>query len=220
MRVRQRADVVGSTFVTDAELNAYINASYAELWDLVCKSDPERFTTSANLTVAAGADSTALPADFYQLVGCDLYVSGSPNPWITLTRMPWNERNRWVYTTALWNSFGWSNIRYRLSGQKILFSPVTPHQETIRLWYVPAITTLVNDSDELDGINGWEEYIVVDAAAKVFIKEESDPSPFLAQKQSLIARIQTMAAKRDVGEPDVVQDTTVQGGVTWGWRGY
>jgi len=58
-----------------------------------------------------------------------------------------------------------------------------------------------------DGVSGWTEYIIVDAAIKCMQKEESDTSVLMAQKQALIARIEAAAANRDAGNPAVVSDS-------------
>ena len=77
---------------------------------------------------------------------------------------------------------------------------------TVVLWYVPTITKLVNDADLLDGVNGWEEYIILDSAIKCMVKEESDPSALLAQLQLVKDRIATMSKDRDQGEPQKTTD--------------
>jgi len=59
-----------------------------------------------------------------------------------------------------------------------------------------------------DGINGWENYIVVDAAISMLDKEESDVSSLARKKAGLKQRLEDMAENRDSGEPDVVQDVT------------
>lgn len=64
-----------------------------------------------------------------------------------------------------------------------------------------------NDSVSVDGISGWEEYIVLDAALKAMGKEEDDVSLIAAQKQAMHQRLVDMAANRDAGNPATVADT-------------
>lgn len=63
------------------------------------------------------------------------------------------------------------------------------------------------DSTTIDGVSGWEEYIVVDAALKAMGKEESDPSLLAQQKLFMKQRLIDMAANRDAGNPATVADT-------------
>lgn len=59
---------------------------------------------------------------------------------------------------------------------------------------------------DMNGVNGWEEYIVIDAAIKCLIKEESDISALELQKAQMLKRIEAMASNRDSGRPDRIAD--------------
>lgn len=72
------------------------------------------------------------------------------------------------------------------------------------------------DSTSLDGISGWEEYVVVDAAIKAMIKEESDPSALMSRKMELKQRVIDSAANRDASLPSRVTDTS---SIDLGWPG-
>lgn len=128
------------------------------------------------------------------------------------------ERNR--YSIPNMQAFyGLTNLRYRLQGNNVWFTPTPAGGQTIRLWYVPRLSSLVNLTDTCDGVSGWTEYIIVDAATKCMQKEESDVSVLMAQKAALIARIEAAAENRDAGNPQVVSDTQSQnwsGGEGWG----
>jgi hypothetical protein len=80
-----------------------------------------------------------------------------------------------------------------------------------------------SESTTIDGISGWEEYVVVDAAMKAMGKEESDVSLLAAQKQAMTKRLQDMAANRDAANPGTVADVQMSdywwptgGGTGWG----
>lgn len=64
----------------------------------------------------------------------------------------------------------------------------------------------------------WLEYVVVDAAIKCMVKEESDPSALMAQKVALIQRLESAAENRDAGSPMTVQDSIRANG-GWGYGG-
>lgn len=62
--------------------------------------------------------------------------------------------------------------------------------------------------DVFDGINGWEEFIILDAAIKCLIKDQAiDPSPLIAERDRELQRIRTDVSTRDQGEPHYVVDT-------------
>lgn len=78
-------------------------------------------------------------------------------------------------------------------------APTTSGSKTlIRCW---------NDAVTVDGVSGWEEYIVCDAALKAMGKEETDPSLIAQQKLMMKQRLIDMAANRDAANPSTVADT-------------
>lgn len=200
-RVRQRADMENSSFVSDSELNGYINESYKELYDLLIESGEDYFITSTTFTITSG-NTQALPATFYKLKGVDDLTD--PNSPATVGDLPFAERN--MYNEPFFEvlpQYG-SNVRYRVMGSNLAFYPITRAQKTYRLWYVPTVTIMTSDSDTCDGIQGWNEYVVVDAAIKCRIKEESSTTELNQAKVRLVSRIQSMKRDRDQSAPEKV----------------
>lgn len=200
-RSRERADMVGSNFVSDEELTGYINASITELYDLLVTAYGEDYFVGSNpysFTTESGTDTYDLPPDFYKLIGVDVQVNGSD--WMPVKKYDFLSRNRGQ------EGYSIHYVMYRLIGSKIRFTP-TPHgSHNVRLWYIPVCNELSEDEDTFDGINGWEEYVIVDVAIKMLQKEESDVSVLLLQKEKLEKRIESMKEARDAGEPEKITD--------------
>lgn len=214
--IRQRADMVTSQFITDAEFNGYINASYFELYDLLVEAygddyfsaqptDPYVLTTDGVTEfypLPNGTSSFLTPKGnqalaFFKMLAVDLRTDAST--WQPLKRFPLGERNR--------NSMGTTtDVRYRLQGNFIWFRPLPQAAQQIRLLYVPRLTSLVNDTDVIDGVSGWEEYVVVDCVIKAKLKEESDCSTEIGLRDALKLRIQGISENRDAGSPATVAD--------------
>ncbi len=236
---QQRADRVGSGFVTTSEWNTYLNQSLYELYDLLVEQyGEEYFTASAQFSTngtnaqfyplpdgqttynnaITGASYTA-PA-FYKLVGVDLGLNQSAqsnNGWVTVNKFNFIDRNKYFYPNTQSTIYGVFNMSYRLFGSQIEFIPAPSGNQPIRLWYIPRMTQLLKDTDiTTAGVSGWIEYVVVDAAIKALAKEESDTSVLMAQKAALIQRIESASMNRDVGQPDKVSDTRSMNG---GWGG-
>lgn len=202
-RSRQRADMVNSRFVSDAELNYYINASITELYDLLIQSRGENYyVKSYSFTTTTNQDTYALPADFLKLMGVD-YVTSATQA-ITLKAFRWQERNR--FREPFYNTRNY-NLMYQIRGDNLVFIPTPNGNQTLKLWYIPREQELVSDSDTFDGINGWEEYVVIDAAIKMRVKEESPVDELLLAKQDMKSRIAAASSGRDSGEPARVVDT-------------
>ena len=119
--------------------------------------------------------------------------------------------------------YGITNIRYRLNGNNLMIVPQTQGGQTLRIWYAPRPSQLINMTDLIDGISGWEEYVVADVAIKMLAKEESDVSVFVGYVQAEDKRLDEMAKNRNIGEPQTVTDSKQinfsWGGNDDGWNG-
>lgn len=199
---RQRADQEDGYFIADSELTGYINASSSELYDILVGTFSDYYTAEQLTTIAVDGYQIAIPSDFYKLRGLDRDNGGN---WTTLRMFNFEDRNK--FNNAFpYTSFASPGVRYRVFGQNILIEPRTSAPGDYRLYYIPAYTPMTTDSDTFDGINGWEEYVVVDAAIKMMQKEESDPSVLISQKKALMDRIEAMASNRSAGDPEVITD--------------
>jgi len=245
-QAKQRADRVNSNFLTTEEWNNNINQSYFELYDLLknCYEDwffakAYQFVTngSSNMYPVPDGSSTFLDVDgnvckpFYNLLGVDCGLGpNSSNAWVTLHKYDFIERNRYVYPNITSTYMGVFNMRYRLMGNTINLIPTPSANQYIQVWYVPRMTRLLRDIDVADGVSGWTEYIIVDAAIKALQKEESDVTALMMQKQALIKRIEETAINRDIGQPDTISNTRSfasrngggygTGGSDGGWAGF
>lgn len=204
-QARQRADMVNSQFCSDSEINEYVNQSIAELYDILVSKFEHYYIASSNITVVANTDTYNLPAAMYKVLGLDLDSTTSfVNP-VTLKPFMFSERNRYSYVNSVLHG-NLANLRYILQGTQVRVIPPPSMSGVIRVWYIPHQTKLVLDADTFDGINGWEEYVVIDVAMKMKIKEETPIDGLMAQKQIITGRIEAMAANRDATEPSRISD--------------
>jgi hypothetical protein len=144
--------------------------------------------------------------------------SSANGAWWTLKPFQISEVNKYsVPNTQIY--YGITDIRYRIQGNQIWLNPLPQANQTIRLIYTPKMTTLSADSDTVDGISGWTEYIIIDAAIKCMQKEESDVSVLGMQKAAMLKRINDSAANRDSGMPQTVADVRDCNGYPYGTGG-
>ncbi len=217
LQARQRADMESAPIIGEGELTSYVNNSIAELYDILCEAYGSDYyvTTGDAQDISTGVQSYDLPADFYEMAGVDLRAPGDTN-WQTIERYNFNERNRYP-DGAVWNQFGYTNIRYRIVGNKIHFTPTPDADYQYRLHYVPLPEQLVDPTDELEDFNSYSEYVIVDVCIKMLTKEETDASVFIMQKQALEKRIRDKAANRDAANADTISDIYAQNDY-WYWR--
>lgn len=197
---RQRSDTENSDVVTDPELTTYINGSIAELHDLLVGAyGTDYFVADPySISTVSGTATYALPADFYQLKGVDIQQG---TKWRVVDRFNFNERN--LDSAQSVNSSG---LRYRLNGNKLKLSPTPTSTRALQIWYIPKAVKLVTDSDSFDDVNQWYEYVIVDAAIKVMVKQELDIQTLVFEKDALTRRIVAMAANRDAGQTETIGD--------------
>lgn len=225
-QIRERTDKVDSDYVTDSELNNYINSSIAEFHDLVVQAYGSDYSVDiVEFTLTPGQDqyelvdivvgSGTLKDVFYKIRAVDARLNG--DDWFNIKQFNFNERNKFQ-NNGIWNYLGLSNVRYRLVGSKLVFSPLPDNSTDIRLWYVPKATKLIDDTDELDDVNYWSEYIITDASIKVLQKEESDTTVLQQQKINLKRRIEEVANNRDVADSESISDVYNDNDQSWWTR--
>lgn len=82
---------------------------------------------------------------------------------------------------------------------------------------VPIVTlSMWTDAVTIDGISGWEEYILLDAAIKSGIKQENPVAELMKQKEDMRQRIMAMAEGRDAGQASHVSDAYSVNGYCYG----
>ncbi len=294
LAAQEASDFENNPAISTEAWNQFISQSYKRLYDLLISAYGNDYYVSTPLTFQTDGVSqlyplpdgtttftnpitaaTVTPPAFYKLLGIDLaLVSNQSQSYVTIRPFNFADRNR--YAVPNFQSFyGVTNLRYRIQGDKLWFTPIPAAGQTIQIWQVPrpvnvqqevicslaASTTVTcsdtsnlitgmliqiptsvaafpvgttiatitpntsfttsnaatitsanilarawSDSTQIDGISGWEEYIVLDATLKAMGKEESDISLIAQQKLAMKQRLIDMAANRDVGNPATVAD--------------
>ena len=210
--------MVGSTFVTDAELTSYLNLGFTELYDLVVSAFEDYFTTSTPFTVSSG-NTYSLPADFYKLRALDFSANGT---YQACREFQFNDRNK-SQTDLAWMHNSLPARSYRVMADSLIIQPVQSATGSYLLWYVPAPTFLVNPTDTVPlslSKFGWDEYIVLYAAERMLSKEESSVTDVESERAQIAQRIQTMASNRQVDQSSQIQDVTGSTMGPWGPYGY
>jgi hypothetical protein len=162
---------------------------------------------------------TITPPPFYKLLGVDLALNNAVNAYVTVNKFNFIDRNRFVYPNTASTIYGVFNLQYRVMGSNIEFIPTPAGGQALRLWYIPRMTELLQDTDiTTQGISGWIEYVIVRAAKYALDKEESDTTKLDQELIFLKGRIEETASNRDAGQPDTISDTN-QGNWANGWMG-
>lgn len=221
---RLKADKLTSEFLTEDEWNFNINQSAFRLYDLLVTKFGEKYflapplqfqTTGAQYyPLPNGLNYDAAPA-LFKLAGVDAGINASNNQWFTLPKFNWIDRNRYATLQLAGTVQSIYGLAYCENGSNIFFIPAPTTAQTIQLWYVPIMQQLLKDTDMLPfSMSGWSEIVMVDAAIKALVKEESydQAMVLVAERTALLDRIQETAANRDVGQPNTVSNTRARCG--------
>src|SRR3990167_5391111 len=169
LRTRARAlvDMRDLDFVSDPELNRSLSAAYAWLYGKLGQDQIGLAGEKEQVIATTGAATYLVPSDYYAPIGVD-WLNGSR--YVELAQYSSAERNRY-------QELGGHAVAYRVIGTgaaaKVQLAPLAPAGQTYRHVYVPAAIDLVDDADTVDGVNGWEDLLVLQAAIRMLDKEES-----------------------------------------------
>lgn len=215
---QKRADVEGATDRHPrSDILRYVNQGCAELYDLLIEArgaayyrdaTPWSITTTAETTLY----TSSYPSDFYRLISVRVSDGTVQQPLIPFT--PLEEPG--LRTTGVAAYFP---THYEMRPNGICILPEHQAGMTITVEHIPAITDLTDSgSSYLDGINGWEEYVVCFAARCIAVKDEEFElvRALDADMARLKARIAKLAPNRDAFRPRRVQD--VRGPRMWSRR--
>lgn len=177
-RALDYADMAGSGFPDSDRVRDYINDGLGEVHEMLAHHDYLR--SVASITLVAGTEEYALPADFYKCSRVWLLTSG---------------RRHMVDRFSL----------SQLDGLKTT-GPIAAG--SVEMWYVPRFSRLVQQSDAVfyDLPNGWETFAALHAAIQLLNREESDPQALMAERERVKQRIMVHVEPRDAGIPDEVED--------------
>ena len=196
---QNRADMLGSAFVTTALWNEWLNSELSQLYERLASAggaSADRYTLTTTLTISSG-NTVSLPAGFYVARKLEYQFGGRYEP---MGRATLGE------TSQAYEQHG-QRRSYLIMGGQLHVQPELSAVGTYRLWYVPEFTPLTLDADTFSAPHNWADVAVLGAAIRALKREESDPSGLAAERQELLAHIATMSASRDASGPTHVTES-------------
>jgi hypothetical protein len=211
---KDRADMENSEHVSDTQWARYVNQSAAALYDEIADEFEGDFASTTSISTVAGTSTYSLGATFYRLASVPPYVSigGSQRRLLPMDIDA-------VPSLLNAGNSGWSTgqLYYRLiNDDKIQILPAPDGVYTLTVWFIPAFQDMSGDASTYDGRNGWEEWVVLDAAIKAIMKEEGDASGLVAERDAKLARLKARMRHKD-SAPRRVRDVT-RGDRYWPWE--
>jgi hypothetical protein len=203
-----------SGFLSDPELNDLINSKCQDLYELQILARPELFMVeqtspinALNPCVSGNRLFFQFPCNFFSMMGLEILWATKIVELIPEIRAADSRRYEyltWARYTPKGYVFG-SSIDG--SGEGFWLVPAPPVDGTmLRLRYIPAFPTLVNDTDTFNSVDGWEHLVIYAAAKDILSIQQRDSTQMQALYQEELARIQRMALERNAQESRQVRD--------------
>lgn len=201
-RIRQRSDNEYSDgeFVTDAEILDKANVSRKHLFAMLVEAGLHTVPESETTISPDGSLTYALPNDFYAAAGVFRKESDT---WVRLRL-----HSQRTYPRETVESVA---LTYRIYGYMedavIEFSPKTD-SGTYKVRYIHMPADFAADSDTIDGVAGWEEWIVLDVAIDLMHKEQlfEEAEYLVRRKEKLERKIEAAMNERDALEGHSVRN--------------
>lgn len=194
---------IDSEFVTRSEMISMVSTAYADYYAFLANLNPDLFLTSSNISVTSGTDTYDTPDDFWRVMGVDVSYNGD---WYILGRFNFASRNELQDSNA-----NPPDLRYRVVNGDLMLVPSPSSAFTARLWYVPAPAVIRTESQTIDGIAGFEEYIRLHVLIQYDAKAEEDATLHASQLNALKQQMRSLASIDD-GEPDMIRDCRRESG--------
>lgn len=220
--VRERADMQNSQFVSDSEIEHYIND---EIFDLYAKmvnvDDGKLFGEMSPTLTKIGDNAYQLPSNFMRLVDVNIYTGSR---WV-----PAYEADSQEYLNLLSRQYdGDYDVRYFLKlnqdqGRYELFLFPAKDVSKVGVRYIKEAPRLTVGTDTLKWPSNWHEAVVVGAAIKCLQKEESESAHLSLEHERAIARVLKDIREQAVAEIQTLRDVAGRarrrrrGGRNWGF---
>jgi len=202
-RTRKLADMENTQFWTDTDILESLNSGICEWWDAITKADPNYGYESA--------DFTTTPDDFdYPLNTITNFLRGrgvdrvlSDGRLVRLEPLVDQERIGELATPPL----GYPRYNFRNVGTPVIHFDPGPGAFTYRLHFTTNAPQLEADTDDFDGIAGWEDWPIYKTAAEMLITEKQDARQILQLLADVRARVEDLAGQRDAENPPRIART-------------
>jgi hypothetical protein len=201
-RIRQRTDneYTDGEFVTDAELLGLANASQLQLFAMLVEAGLHSVPETIYSVPVDGSLNYDLPDTCYAVAGVfrldnDQYVELERHNTHTMPR------DTAQSIAVSYRTYG------RLEDAVIEFNPRVS-TGTYKVRYLSAPTDMSSDSDTVQGVVGWEEWIVLDVSIKVLHKEKLFEAADRLQSRldKLTQKIEAQMFERDMHNTIQVHD--------------
>ena len=207
--------IVQGTHLSDDEVNVIINRSINRLHRMICNSNSKYYYQSMDFTLNPGDDGYVLDYSISHICGLDFKRTSDIS--FTMSRFNFAQRNMFGGLTPF--LAGNSPLAYDVIGNTIKILPdKRSNTANFRLWYIPDFVPLSEDGYSYAFYQGWEDFVICDAAVQIAATEETDRPDLVARCAVIQEEIHTDAILRNNEQTHTAPDGMYGGGLFW--KGY
>jgi len=219
--VRNRSGLGDSQFRTNLQIARYLNEANRQLTSrLIALYGQDWRHKNDTISTKAGEALYDMPADCFVAKFFRVTLDGYR---IDIPRAGNDDIDTEV------SAEGWSagstdstNVRHRMQGRQVRFTPTPIAVHTVTVHYVPTavaweegygsaddaeIDEMSADTDYIDSRFGWEEWVVIKAAIKVKTDQEEDITALKNELDELWQDIENTAGNRVTGSPEKIRSS-------------
>ena len=204
---RQLSDMEDDAkFVTDEELNRYVNDGAAGYYDILIDADDAKLLAkNGGVLTKTGDFAWDMPNDFYRLVSLN-WKSGQ-GYWEIL---PADTQDAAILSAR------WKNkrdakyllrVKSMVTGQmECMIYPKLEAPDRLAMSYIPLLHTLVDDTDTIASFGSWDSYIATYAALMMRRKQDLDISVLVYDLKEMEDNIRNAFEDIDIARPKTIRE--------------
>lgn len=172
--VVDQADIAGATVrYTPTMITRLINQARDRFYEKLALEGESHFTSVATGTIQTGPTSphSFTVVDFsavtslVRVISVDVVVNGQN---LRLAHVPFADRDKYGGPNSRGVPVAWATYQTK----QIAVFPTADQSYPYVLYYLPALTPLVNDADTWEINPGWDQYVTWDVVTRLIVKDQ------------------------------------------------
>lgn len=191
-----------AAYFTLPQVKVWLNNAQREAQKQLLQAGENWYVTKVSTSTVTDMESYTLPDDFLKLHKLEFVVSGTGVNEVRqmITPVTLTQLDQVSMTTG-------QPAVYCLKKDCIILRPIPDQIYTLYMFQSGRVTDMVADGDEPDVPPQYHEYLAILAALDGFLKDQRDPSPFMAKKDGYLAMMKQDENNRTVDVPRMVRET-------------
>lgn len=214
--VRELLDIESARSFTSAEIRSRLSSGYAKYYAKLVKSGLGYAGENEQTITSTGIAAYPLDDDHFFTLRVDFQYDGNFRRQLHEIDVRELQRVQIAGSPARC---------YRLVGKTIELYPTPPTGGIYFHKYVPSAAKLVSDAQVVDGVSGWEDGPILDAAVRCLVKGGEDATGLMAERKLVDDRIEEETQLRALTNRRIIRTRTRRdlpdpsGLLPWAWGG-